>query len=140
MQRLAQIVARGGEEARLGADRLHRFVARRLHLRLEGAFAGDVEQQHEAAQHPPGLVAVGIGEAAHDIDHAAGEIDSGLELGVGPGERTLDARPGGDAEAAVRLAEFAIEEGGGARAGPSLDRRVDEMANQIGIVIGNNTR
>ncbi len=92
MQRLAQVVARRGEEARLGADRLHRLVARRLHLRLERALAGDVEQQHEAAEHPAVLVAVGIGEAAHDVDHAAGEIDFGLEFGVVAGERALDPR------------------------------------------------
>ena len=90
VQRLAQVVARGGEEARFGANRLDRLVARGLHLRLERALPGDVEQQHEAAENAAVGVVVGIGEAAHDVDHAAGEIDRRLEFGVRPGERALD--------------------------------------------------
>ena len=57
LQRLAQIVTRGGEEARFGADGFDRFVARGLQLRFERALARNVEQQQEAADD----AAVGVG-------------------------------------------------------------------------------
>ncbi len=136
VQRLAQIVARRGEEARLGADRFDRFVARALQLGLERALAGDVEQQHEATENAAVGVAVGIGEPAHDVDHAAGEIDRRLEFGVRAGQRPFDggARPGG--ELPLDFAQASAEIGRRTRPGPRLDRRIDEMTNKINVIIG----
>ena len=87
----------------------------------------------------PLCVAIGIGEAAHDIDHAAGEIDFGLEFGVLAGERALDSGRGGGGEIAIRLAEPRLRRPR-ARAGPRLDGGVDEMANQIDVEIRDDPR
>ena len=105
---------------------------------FEGALPRNVEQKQEATENAPVGVVVGISEAAHDVDHAAGEIDRSFEFGVRPGERALDvgARPGGELPADV--AETPVEIGGGARPGPRLDRRVDEMTNEINVIIGDN--
>ncbi len=138
MQRLAQIVARGGEESRFGADGFDRLVARGLQLRLERALPRDVEQKQEAAENAAVGVVVGISEAAHDVDHAAGEIDRRFEFGVRPGEGALDVRARSGGELPPDVAEASVEIGGGARPGPRLDRRIDEMTNKINVVIGDN--
>ena len=115
LQRLAQVMARGGDETRLGAIGFDRFVARGLQLGFERALAGDVEQQQEATDHPAAGVGVGVGEAAHDVDHAAGEIDRRLEFGVRPRQRAFDGGARARREIPLDFAEAPVEIGGGRR-------------------------
>ncbi len=140
VQRLPQVVAGGGEEARFGAVGFNRLVARGLQLGLERALAADVEQHDEGALNAPGRVLVGIGEAAHDVDRAAREMGGKLELGVLAGERALEPGFGVLGKIAGDLADLLVEVSRRPRARPGFDGLVDEMADEIDVEIRDHAR